>query len=91
MWEFPGLCFRTAGVVSGIHEWGYFQLGGGTGMKLGRMMGVSGANILCKDVHLSGCLYTRHVKGTIVWALLLEVPAFTGTGMLFFCRGVLRG
>ena len=28
----------------------YFQLGGGTGFKLGRMIGVSGATIVCKDV-----------------------------------------
>ena len=64
------------------------------GLKFGRMMGVSGATIVCKDmcVHLSECKYARCVKGTSVWALFYwKCHAFTGTGVLFFCRGVLFG
>ena len=40
MQEFPGVCFRPTGSVSGIHMSGdYFGLGGGTGVKLCRMKG----------------------------------------------------
>ena len=29
MWEFPGVCFRSTGGVSGIHEWGLLWTGRG--------------------------------------------------------------
>ena len=64
MQEFTGVCFRPTGGVSGIHmSEDYFGQEGGIELKLGRMMGVSGATIMCKDmcVCLSECLYMRHV------------------------------
>ena len=40
MQEFPGVCFRPTGGVSGIHmSEDYFGLGGGIGLKLGGMIG----------------------------------------------------
>ena len=95
MQEFAGVHFRPTGGVSGIHmSEDYFVQGGGIELKIGRMIGRAGATIVYKDmcVHLSECMYARHVKGTNVWALFYwKCHAFTGTGVLFFCRGVLLG
>ena len=55
--------FRPTGGISGIHMSGdFFGLGRGIGLKLGRMIGASGATTVVKDmcVHLSGCLYMRY-------------------------------
>ena len=64
-------------------------------MKLGRMiLGIRGYNCVyghvCAFVCMSVC--KTCVKDTSVWALFYwKCHAFTGTGVLFFCRGVLRG
>ena len=72
----------------------YFQLGGGMGLKLSRMMGVSGATIVSKDVcaFVWVSVHETCVKGKSVWALFYwKCHALTGTGVLFFCRDILWG